>query len=783
MSLTFNLQYRDVRCTRRGNGMKAVIAVVIAITALVAGAAPDAATVDFDVRVGPSDTYPGQGQVFAAGVMGLADVVYATRYGYRPLALDLYLPARHGAGPLPMLVYVHGGAWVTGDKRNGGPIANLPELLAATAAHGYVVASISYRLRNEARFPAQIEDVKDALRFLRRNAGRFGIDARRIGIVGGSAGGHLAALTGTSCGVAALEAEQGEQAPGSTHSIPEPGDECVQAAVSWFGVHDFTTVPTPPGQTGPGPFLGCTTRPCPRDVLRFASPVTYVDPTDPPMLLIHGSADKLVAPSQTTEFRDALLAAQVPVTAVFIPDVDHGFVGKSAEQTAAANREALRLTVEFFDRVLRNIARHCRALALVFWNFQTSEGDVNTTPAPATTRDVGRCPVTHTDYRIERAALWHNKDLNASREASPVYWNDSVPHGFWMITRYEQVLEALGMPEVFSNRQVNAFDNDMRMPLLPQNLNGSAHRALRGVLNPFFSPPAVKRLETLARERARTLIDEIRPGGSTDFVVDFAIRYPTELFLALLGLPTSDGQMFLGWVEGIFEGFFGGEEAAARAASAGANIKDYFERAVEERRRQPGDPKLDLVTRLLQAEVEGKRISREDILTICMTLMAAGLDTTRSALGYVLFHLARNDDDRRRLRAHPDEWPRALEEFMRLYALVIQDGRFAERDIEFHGCSIRRGDMLWLGLASANRDPRKFDEPDRFVMDRPNLNDHLGFGSGPHRCLGQYLAKAELLIALREWHEQIPDYRVADGVALRERGGQLRLVSLPLVWR
>ncbi len=311
-----------------------------------------------ELQVGPGDTYPESRHDFAGDVVGIGDVTYATRFGFRPLALDLYLPPPDaGDGPArPLLVYVHGGAWVTGTRRTGGAVADFPSVLAAVAARGYVVAAIEYRLRNEARFPAAIQDVKDALRFLRRNASRFGLDPARVGIFGGSAGGHLSALAATSCGVAALEADPGEQPPNAPMPVRVPGHDCVQAAVSWFGVHDFTTVPTPPGQTGPAPFLGCPTRLCPQATLQFASPVTYVDPADPPMLLIHGTADTLVSMSQTVEFRDRLMAAHVPVQAVFLPGVDHGFVGRTDAETAAANTEALRLTLEFFDRNLRTRA-------------------------------------------------------------------------------------------------------------------------------------------------------------------------------------------------------------------------------------------------------------------------------------------------------------------------------------------------------------------------------------------------------------------------------------------
>jgi acetyl esterase/lipase len=285
----------------------------LASNGVACGAAP---APGFEVQVGPGDTYPETRHAFAGGVIGIGDVTYATRFGFRPLALDLYLPP--------------------------------------PAAHGYVVAAIEYRLRNEARFPAAIQDGNDALRFLRRNAARFGLDPARVGIFGGSAGGHLSALAATSCGVAALEADPGEQPPNAPTLVHVPGHDCVQAAVSWFGVHDFTTVPTPPGQTGPAPFLGCPARSCPQSTLQFASPVTYVDPTDPPMLLIHGTADRLVAMSQSVEFRDRLMAARVPVQGIFLPDVDHGFVGRTDAETAAANAEALRLTLEFFDRNLRH---------------------------------------------------------------------------------------------------------------------------------------------------------------------------------------------------------------------------------------------------------------------------------------------------------------------------------------------------------------------------------------------------------------------------------------------
>jgi cytochrome P450 len=170
------------------------------------------------------------------------------------------------------------------------------------------------------------------------------------------------------------------------------------------------------------------------------------------------------------------------------------------------------------------------------------------------------------------------------------------------------------------------------------------------------------------------------------------------------------------------------------------------------------------------------------MVTICMSVLAAGLDTTRSALGYSFYHLATHPDLRREVVADPSLWPNFVEEIIRLYPLVFQLGREVIADTDFDDVPLSAGDRLWLGIASANRDPRMFDNPDTFDLHRDNMNHHIAFGIGQHRCLGMHLARRELVIALEEWHKQIPDYRVAEGAELRERGGQLRLEGLPLEW-
>lgn len=393
----------------------------------------------------------------------------------------------------------------------------------------------------------------------------------------------------------------------------------------------------------------------------------------------------------------------------------------------------------------------------------------------------GACPIATTDYRLDRAVYETYALLDADREAGPFLKADFTDHPFWMLTRYDEVLEALKMPDVFGNEVINPMDPHMSVELLPNKLNPPEHTKVRKVLNRWFTPAAVKRLEPLLIRRCADLIAELKPLGRCDLVADFAIRVPTEMFLATLGLPVEDGPQFVEWVEKVFDGFFGIDvDGAARAGEA---IHAYFNAAAEDRRRRPRDPKTDFLTRMLVVEIDGEKISREDLLVICLTLMAAGLDTTRSMLGYIFYHLANHGEDRRRIVDDPADTPRAVEELLRLYPLVIMSGRLVKKDMNFHGLAMKAGDVVWLGLASANRDPRKFDRADELVIDRQGINQQLAFAAGPHICLGMHLARHELIVAVNEWHKQIPDYRVASAQPLVERGGGvLSLRSLPLQW-
>jgi acetyl esterase/lipase len=264
------------------------------------------------------------------------DVEYGKGGGHA-LLLDLYTPSERKPGTAPAVIWIHGGGWRTGEKA--------PAALAVRLAEkGFVAASINYRLSDEAAFPAQIEDAKCAVRFLRANAAHYGIDSRRIGVAGGSAGGHLALLIGTSDASAGLEGTGGWEGVSSR----------VQAVLSWYGPADFT-VGHRAFERGNGPsivkFLGGTDEEKP-DVYRRASPVSWVTKDDPPLLLIHGLKDTTVPFDQSVRMEAAYRKAGLAVELIPVQNAEHTFRPAGDEKIDPTQPEIMARSVAFFEKVL-----------------------------------------------------------------------------------------------------------------------------------------------------------------------------------------------------------------------------------------------------------------------------------------------------------------------------------------------------------------------------------------------------------------------------------------------
>ena len=310
-----------------------------------------------------ADSFAGISIPFAGGVRGYPDVVYETLLGYRPMKLDLFLPPPSFAakGPRPVIVYIHGGGWVGGGPRRSAAYSDWPKVLASMAEHGYVVASVSYRFAGEAPFPAAIQDVKAAIRFLRANSAKYGIDSGRFVTIGQSAGGHLASLAAVSCGAPGLsppattipKAANVELTASAAKGADEVSD-CVQGAVSWFGVYDFSTMPKGKlaGKSPMDMFLHCPDTGCDADVVKAASPLSYVTAKTPPILVMHGAKDRQVPVDQAYRFEAALKAAGVKTDLVIYPDTDHSWINPTPEETGAVSRGALSKSLDFIEALI-----------------------------------------------------------------------------------------------------------------------------------------------------------------------------------------------------------------------------------------------------------------------------------------------------------------------------------------------------------------------------------------------------------------------------------------------
>jgi len=385
------------------------------------------------------------------------------------------------------------------------------------------------------------------------------------------------------------------------------------------------------------------------------------------------------------------------------------------------------------------------------------------------------CPVIHLDTGPDRPVGQWSHDLNRLRELGPIFWNEVTE--CWVLTRAKHVREVFQDPVVFTNDSISPGNPDPDYTWIPSNVNPPQHVQFRQLLNRAFGPAPVARIEDRARRYCAMAIDEVRERGRCDYVAEIGGVYATRVFLELVDLPWEDAPLLLGWAERLFDSYFQGPDATA----AFAESRQYFVDLVADRRRRPRPTEEDFASHLLSSSVDGEPLTDDQVLNIFNQLMLAGLDTVKSAMSYAHLHLATHPEDRRRLVADESLVPTAVEEILRAFPLVME-GRKLSRDVEFHGVSMRAGEMVMLLLPAVMYDPDHFERPDEILIDRMP-NNHLSFGGGPHRCLGSHLARMEMRVGLEEWHRRIPDYELDGAVGdVIERGGQLSLRSLPLRW-
>ena len=344
--------------------------------------------------------------------------------------------------------------------------------------------------------------------------------------------------------------------------------------------------------------------------------------------------------------------------------------------------------------------------------------------------------------------------------------------GGWLPTRYEDVAAIAYDTERFSSRAI--IMGNFRPPRDLAPAGGSPpissdppfHHHARKLLLPAFTKTAVSRQEPATRAFCHALIDAFAGPDVVDAAAEYAQHIPIRVIADMLGFPPQDGPRFREFVESVLEGInLPPEERIERMERLFgyllAQVHDHLDR-----------PRQDLTSYLIEAEIFGQKLSADHVTGAMALLLIAGIDTTWSAIGSSLWHLAGNPADRRRLAAEPGLLPTAMEEFLRAYAPVTM-ARLVKEDMTWRGVEMKAEDWILLSFPAANRDPAQFDRAGEVVIDR-EVNRHAAFGLGIHRCVGSHLARMELRVALEVWLERIGEFRLADPAAVTWSAGQIR---------
>ena len=363
------------------------------------------------------------------------------------------------------------------------------------------------------------------------------------------------------------------------------------------------------------------------------------------------------------------------------------------------------------------------------------------------------------------------------RDEQPVHWNEK--YGWWVLTRYEDVRPALLDANTFRSFEGMDID-DSRMEQNPPgsigNMDNPRHDQVRKVVQPYFLPRRIAKLEDGIRAVVRDLVaswrDRYQRGETVDLADELAWPMPFDVFYHLMGLPSRSAEspeqraareQLERWTHELKDRVPGTPHLGPKAKAATANVQQYFIDVLEDRRRAARD---DVMSKLVAADIDGEPFVPDEITPtseisgLMMILFLGGVESTAGLTGSLFKTLAEHPDQRALLQQDPSLIPAAIEEMMRLITPLQLTARTASRDVTLHGVTITSGDRVVLIQGAANRDDRQFPDPDRFDVNRPK-GRHLGFGEGVHGCLGAPLARLEARIALEEALPVLGDYQLA----------------------
>jgi hypothetical protein len=339
------------------------------------------------------------------------------------------------------------------------------------------------------------------------------------------------------------------------------------------------------------------------------------------------------------------------------------------------------------------------------------------------------------------------------RTASPVVHTDRF-HGCYLPTTYEAVRKIAHDTEHFSSRRVIVRDERpevTRNAAPPITSDPPEHKPAKQLLLPPFTPDAMKKLEPRVRAICNELIDGFIADGKCDAAARYTKHIPVRTIAYMLGIPEKDSDLFIKWIHMVLELGIKNESMLMQAVQ---EMTAYFAGHIEQRKQHPTD---DLISTLMKAkDKDGQPLDDSHVMGSLRLILIAGIDTTWSAIGSSLWHLAKTPADRERLIAEPGLMPTAVEELLRAYSPVTM-AREVMKETVISGCPVKPGNMVLLSFPAANRDPAVFPDADKVVLDRRE-NRHAAFGLGIHRCVGSNLARMEMTVAIEEWLKRIPEF-------------------------
>ncbi len=357
------------------------------------------------------------------------------------------------------------------------------------------------------------------------------------------------------------------------------------------------------------------------------------------------------------------------------------------------------------------------------------------------------------------------------RAEAPVYWSDIW--GCWILTRYDDIALTLRDHARFSSLGRLTATMELPEPLWGQieplvthysqglvNVDPPEHTRMRQLVHQAFKPRTIERLRTSVETLVEQLIDNVQPRGEMELIRDFSYPLPVTVIAAFMGLPATDHEQLKAWSGQIVEFMATPKpdpEVLLRSQAALLELQAYFRTMFAWRRNDPQD---DLLSDLVQVEMEGERLTEDELVSTCVTILIGGHETTTYLIASGILALLENPPQTAVLRANPDLAASAVEEFLRYEGPFQRNRRIATEDVEIGGQLIRKGDLVMQMLGAANRDPAYFEEPDRLDITR-QPNRHMAFGYGPHFCLGAALARLEAPIAVNALLRRLPNLTLA----------------------